>query len=131
MSWLVIVLGVAAAAMVWVAFECVKEDESFGALYCLAVAVGLGMWANHEHDPNTAIQRAADNAQEQAEKVLLETPRVIRETDGCRVYEFQAEGTLKYFTRCEAQTTTEFSRRVSSGKGSKLITETIQTINSK
>ena len=33
-------------------------------------------------------------------KEELEAPRVIREFDGCKVYEFMAGGRMQYVTRC-------------------------------
>ncbi len=37
-----------------------------------------------------------------------QTPHVIREADGCKVYAFESGGRFHYFTRCpESRTTTE------------------------
>ncbi|HEX5126379.1 MAG TPA: hypothetical protein VFW00_06540 [Rhodocyclaceae bacterium] len=44
------------------------------------------------------------------------TPHVIREADGCKVYEFSAAGRDHYFTRCGAVVTTEKTGSESCGK---------------
>lgn len=43
-------------------------------------------------------------------------PRVIREADGCKVYQFHADGRDHYFTRCGATVTTDRTGSESCGK---------------
>jgi hypothetical protein len=43
----------------------------------------------------------------EAREAAAATPHVIREVDGCKVYEFKAGGHLHYFTRCPKETTTD------------------------
>lgn len=43
-------------------------------------------------------------------------PHVIREADGCKVYAFKSSGSLHYFTRCPANTTTERTYTETCGK---------------
>jgi hypothetical protein len=67
---------------------------------------------------------ATAKAQREAERqpiVILTTP------DGCKVYRFIDGGYNRYFTRCAAETTTEY--RVPSGKSSR--PESITTENTR
>lgn len=70
------------------------------------------------------------NAQSEAAQRWKEqqTPHVVREVDGCKVYAFERGGYDHYFTRCPGSiTTTESSRSVSCGKGcTKIETESIE-----
>ena len=71
-----------------------------------------------------------DVAAQEARRVAAETPHVIREVDGCKVYEFEKEGRNHFFTRCPTQTSTDRTYTTSCGKNcSKVITETIVTEN--
>lgn len=71
-------------------------------------------------------QKAAERA---AEKVRRETPRVIREADGCKVYKFEAEGRDRFFTRCpDGGTTTTWQHNESCGKNcTKTVEESVET----
>lgn len=84
------------------------------------------MWYNRD----TPEQAAAKEAAEAAARVVRETPHVIREADGCKVYEFEAQGRNHYFTRCPATTSTERNYTVSCGKNCTTVKqETIITDN--
>jgi hypothetical protein len=48
----------------------------------------------------------SERAQE-AQKRADETPHVIREADGCKVYAFKSGDNWHYFTRCGSTVTTE------------------------
>lgn len=52
-------------------------------------------------------ERAAEEAKKQAQREADRKPRVIRETDGCKVYAFKEGGHWHYFTKCPATTTTD------------------------
>lgn len=59
----------------------------------------------------------ANQAQQAADRAARQTPHVIREVDGCKVYAFEADGRMRYFTRCPGdRTTTESSWTESCGK---------------
>jgi hypothetical protein len=62
-------------------------------------------------------------AQERAD----ETPHVIREADGCKVYAFKSGSDFHYFTRCGSTVTTERNWTERQGKQSVHKSETIVT----
>lgn len=66
---------------------------------------------------NTPEAVAARKAEAEAERRAA-IPRVIREADGCKVYQFKAAGTMHYFTRCgaEVSTTRNWTEKVKCGK---------------
>lgn len=41
-----------------------------------------------------------DMQEKKERQLIMETPHIIREADGCKVYEFIADGSTHYFTRC-------------------------------
>jgi hypothetical protein len=62
----------------------------------LLVSCSESEWYAKQQQENMDKQRA------------LETPHVIREADGCKVYQFEAAGVNHYFTRCiNSKTSTE------------------------
>lgn len=64
---------------------------------------------------------------EQAARRAEETPHIIREADGCKVYAFKS-GEWHYFTRCGATVTTDRTYTESCGKNCRRSkTETIVT----
>lgn len=79
-------------------------------LFC--VCVGWSLW----HWRDTPEESAAKAKQEAAQKLARETPKVIREADGCKVYAFERHGRDHYFTRCPATTDTETNWTESCGK---------------
>lgn len=70
----------------------------------------------------------AHRAEQAADLAARQTPHVIREVDGCKVYAFEADGRMRYFTRCPGdRTTTESSWSESCGKAcTRTRTETIE-----
>lgn len=65
-------------------------------------------------------QDAAREAQERAD----ETPHVIREADGCKVYAFKSGDNWHYFTRCsDGSVTTERNWTESHQQGKQTVTE--------
>ena len=84
------------------------------ALGLLGSFIGLGYWM--VHDP---VQEAADAV-----------PRVMADVDGCKVYQFRANSSWHYFTRCEATTVTTRNYSETCGKGcTRNRTEDISTDN--
>ena len=67
------------------------------------VVMGWSMW----HWRDTPEESAAKEARQAAQKLARETPHVVREADGCKVYAFERGGRDHYFTRCPAATDTE------------------------
>lgn len=65
-----------------------------------------------------------------AQRVQDQTPHVIREVDGCKVYAFESERSNHYFTRCPNSTTThEHDWYEQEGKSSVLKKESIVTVD--
>lgn len=61
----------------------------------------------------------SDEAQKQAdrERLAAETPHVIREAQGCKVFAFTAHGAEHYFAACADAVTTERTYSENCGKG--------------
>jgi hypothetical protein len=67
-----------------------------------------------------------------AARTARETPHVIREKDGCKVYAFERDGRDHYFTRCGEVVTTETNWTQSCGKNcSKQVSDIIETRGNK
>lgn len=77
------------------------------------VCVFWAMW----HWRDTPEEKALYAAQQAAERLKRETPHVIREADGCKVYAFESGGRDHFFTRCPASTDTETTWTENCGKG--------------
>jgi hypothetical protein len=74
----------------------------------------------------------ANDARNEAEARARQTPHVIREADGCKVYAFERGGVEHYFTRCGEQVSTERNYKEACGKGcTKQKQETIVTEGNK
>lgn len=99
--------------------EMLKAISVAGVVLLIALGfvgsfIGLGYWLTH--DPR---QEAADAV-----------PRVMADVDGCKVYQFRANSSWHYFTRCEATTVTTRNYTESCGKAcTRNRTEDISTEN--
>ncbi len=82
-------------------------------ILCMAWAIVWGFWQPLAATPE---EKAAQQAQEQAKRYARETPKVIREADGCQIYAFERSGREHYFTRCPATTSTETNWTENCGK---------------
>jgi hypothetical protein len=61
-------------------------------------------------DAEAIAARQAEEAAKAARRRAEETPHVVREADGCKVYAFLSGDRYHYFTRCpDSKTTTEAS----------------------
>lgn len=70
------------------------------------------------------------HAENVAHERALETPHVIRQADGCKVYAFKDAGSIHYFTRCpESIVTTERTWTERQGKMNVEKHEEIETRN--
>ncbi len=100
-----------ALAVAWLAVLYFWDGD--GAIFVLLVVVACwSMW----HWRDTPEEKAAKWAQEAAQRRARETPHVVREADGCKVYAFERGGRDHYFTRCPATTDTETTWKESCGK---------------
>lgn len=62
------------------------------------------------YDEEAIAERQAEKAREAAQRRANETPHVIREADGCKVYAFLSGDRYHYFTRCpDSKTVTDAS----------------------
>lgn len=69
-------------------------------------------------DEEWAKERAKEHAAEAAQRRANETPHVVREADGCKVYAFMAGDRWHYFTRCpNAVTVTDTAYEQCTGSG--------------
>lgn len=62
------------------------------------------------YDEEAIAERQAEKAREAAQRRANETPHVIREAEGCKVYAFLSGDRYHYFTRCpDGKTVTDAS----------------------
>lgn len=114
----VIILWVISALLVWGAFKAFDDWETFAGFMLLGCAAGMGYWGYHEADPQTAINRAEEDRRRAEVRRQQETPHVVREADGCKVYAFKSGERWHYFTRCpNAHTVTDTAYEHCTGSG--------------
>lgn len=71
--------------------------------------VGFAIY-NSNFDTEAITARQAEEAAKAARRRAEETPHVVREADGCKVYAFLSGDRYHYFTRCpDGKTTTDAS----------------------
>ena len=100
-DWLILAVVLLSAAIIWMKLNW-GDLNGFG--WCaLVIVVVWSMW----HWRDTPEESAAKEAKKAAELLARQTPHVIREADGCKVYEFERGGRAHFFTRCPATTDTE------------------------
>lgn len=91
----------------------IKTDSGPG---CAAFIWMLLVWLigfmiyDTKYDQQAIADRQAEAAREAAQRKANETPHVVREADGCKVYAFLSGDRYHYFTRCpDSKTTTDTS----------------------
>jgi hypothetical protein len=116
-----------AVCVLWFVASWFDDDANVMA-FVLAIVFGLLCWRETWDDVKA--ENAARDAQKAAEQLARETPRVIREADGCKVYQFEAAGHQRFFTRCpDSKVETHWQRTESCGKNcSRTISESIDTV---
>ena len=85
--------------------------EGWGAFFLLLI-VWLVSFIIYDakFDAEAIAARQADEAAKAARRRAEETPHVIRDADGCKVYAFLSGDRYHYFTRCpDSKTTTDSS----------------------
>ena len=110
-EWALLGLALLCAALTYMKFSDYGDLDGFG-WFALVIVVIWSMW----HWRDTPEESAAKKAREAAELKARQTPRVVREADGCKVYAFERGGRDHYFTRCPATTDTETNWTESCGK---------------
>lgn len=114
----VIILWVIAAMFAFGVFKMLDEGEPFPAFVLFCVSAALAYWGFHEADPQTAINRAEEDRRRAEVRRQQETPHVVREADGCKVYAFKSGERWHYFTRCpNAHTVTDTAYEHCTGSG--------------
>lgn len=90
-----------------------KEGSAAGVVMLF---VSLAVWLigfmvyDTTFDQEAIAERKAQEVKAAAQRQANETPHVIREADGCKVYAFLSGDRYHYFTRCpDARTVTESS----------------------
>lgn len=73
--------------------------------FFLLLSLTLLYCSYNESTPETIKERQAARIKAAEEQKARGTPRVISETDGCKVYAFESAGKWHYFTRCQGSNT--------------------------
>lgn len=110
-EWVVLVLLILVTVPA-VALMCDYPDSVTFTIWIVLVCIPWAMWHWRESPQEEAVRKA----REAAERKVRETPHVIREADGCKVYAFESGGRNHFFTRCPASTDTETTWSESCGK---------------
>ena len=83
---------------------------------CLVLIIGKQVY--NRYDPEWIAENAAEERARYEERVRQETPHVVREADGCKVYAFKSGDRWHFFTRCPNSTTnTDTAYEVCTGSG--------------
>lgn len=118
---------IATAAFVVLVY-ILKNDEE-GAGMALLFLIAFGAIAIYESGDSAIERNREEEARKAAAQRARETPRVIREFDGCKVYQFEAAGRERFVTRCPDKTTTSWERKEYCGKGcTRSVPESTETI---
>lgn len=104
--------------MMIIAWMCLQEDSGFGLILCLCLG-GFWFWCAYDNNkPETIAAKAAEERAKVEERRRQETPHVVREADGCKVYAFKSGDRWHYFTRCpNAVTVTDTAYEHCTGSG--------------
>lgn len=109
-EWVLLGLALFAAMLIWMKLN---DDELEGFPWlALVIIIPWSFW----HWRDTPEEAAAKDAKKAAELLVRQTPHVVREADGCKVYAFERGGRDHYFTRCPSTTDTETNWTESCGK---------------
>lgn len=102
--------------------------------YTSVIVILITLWLSNLvwdfNRPEQVAQRAVEQAEKDRIRHEKEIPHVIREKDGCKVYEFYANRHTHYYTVCPNSTVTtdtQYTKRV--GNGSVTKTDTIITVH--
>jgi hypothetical protein len=96
------IVAVVCFVFTWLA---IKEGEDRAALVALLIGALFGYWSYQGTTPEHLAEVKADTARAEAAERREQTPHVIREADGCKVYAWKGGDRYHYFTRCPASTT--------------------------
>lgn len=99
-DWVILGMGI---LLIILATSYYYWDSEAGWFLVVVFAAAWSCW----HWWPTPEEQAAYDARKAAEQRARETPHVVREADGCKVYAFERDGRDHYFTRCPASTDTE------------------------
>lgn len=106
---LLLSLGALIAAFLYWAWH----DGFLGSVIVICLII-FGVYSCNQSEWNQSWERE-QKTKEAAEALREQTPHVIREADGCKVYAFKSGANYHYFTRCPANTTTETNNSYSCG----------------
>lgn len=113
-EWLILILALVVLCLL---VDKIDPWADLGT-YLFWGAIVVGLWSLW-HWRDTPEERAFKEAQVAAERRRRETPHVVREADGCKVYAFESGGRDHFFTRCPASTDTETTWTEYCGKNCK------------
>lgn len=128
--WGMITAGVA-MFFIWICFSSV-HSEGWRCFWVLVFISMAALFVSSCRDTQAYADYRQSEARDAEEKAMrrraVETPHVVREADGCKVYAFESGGHTHYFTRCPGETTqTDTTRVIHSGKTSKTVIESVVT----
>jgi hypothetical protein len=95
------------------------DGDAGGKVFAILVVVWFGLLIyRYNTDEEWAKERAEEAAARIANQRAEETPHVVREADGCKVYAFKSGDRWHFFTRCpNAQTVTDTAYEYCTGSG--------------
>lgn len=118
MSPQTILCGIAGALFLIFVWGSLDERNYRTALGCAAVALIFGYFSYQGTTPEHMAEIAAEQKATADAELREQTPHVIREADGCKVYAFKSGDRYHFFTRCpDSKTTTESSWDECQGSG--------------
>ena len=98
--------GMFALLFLYFTWVCIKSEEDGKVLvFCFATTVVFGYLSYQGTTAEHLAEQKVEDARRAEARRREETPHVIRESDGCKVYAFKAGDSLHYFTRCPNSTT--------------------------
>ena len=102
--------GVTAIFFLWSIWAWATSGSSIGAACGVLLALISGYFSYQGTRPEHMAEIKAEEKKSQAAELREQTPHVVREADGCKVYAFKSGDRYHFFTRCpNSQTTTESS----------------------
>lgn len=105
---LVLIVAVCCGVLTFAA--CSDGDHPLALPFFAALTLLFSTCAYQESGADALDKEAAERRAKAAAERREQTPHVVREADGCKVYAFKSEGRHHYFTRCpDSRTTTESS----------------------
>lgn len=112
--------------LAWVFFD--NFETAWGVFF--GILGGLLIVATFYTNGTDFRQREAEQGQQKlAARMARETPHVVKEVDGCKVYAFEHDRHTQFFVRCQNSTSTQSNWSERSGKTTQHKSSTIALEN--